>query len=136
MLASCVTNNGDIGPLYGQWILKQLTVDGTPDDIDCSDFAFSFQNNIVFITHQLGHQVYSETYGTWSVDGDKLTLNFTHTADGYSPNEVTFTPPYQLHILGQKITVMDMITLTDKQLVFGYTDSEGTTYKYTLKKLR
>lgn len=136
VFAACKTNNGDIGPLYGQWILDQLTLDGEPDSIVCSDFSFSFQNNILYIAHQTGHHEFTETFGTWSLDGDELTLNFTHTADLYPENGIKFNPPAELHIPVRASTVMKVYKLTEKSLRFGFTDSIGCLYDYSFYKLR
>lgn len=136
ILTACRTNNGEIGPLYGQWILDKLTVDGEPDTIVCSDYSFSFQNNIIFIVHQLGHNMFSETYGSWTLDGDELTLNFTHIADQHPENGIKFNPPAELRIPQRAATVMDVYELTEKSLRFGFTDSTGYACDYTLYKLR
>lgn len=133
---ACRTNNGDIGPLYGQWILAGLTLDGEPDSIECSDFSFGFQNNILYIAHQTGYHEFTESFGTWTLDGDDLTLNFTHTADQHPENGIKFNPPVELHIPVRAATVMKVYTLTDKNLRFGFTDSIGCKYDYSLYKLR
>lgn len=133
---ACRTNNGDIGELYGQWMLERLTIDGNPDNIECSDFSFSFQNNIVYVSHQTGHHEYVECFGTWQLEGDVLTLNFTHTDQYHPTGGIKYNPPAELHIPSRASTKMDVSILTDKKLKFGFTDANGNMYEYTLFKLR
>lgn len=129
--AGC-TNNGDIGPLYGQWQLQSLLIDGEPaPGIAASDFSFKFQNDIVEICRQLGGGDASSCYGTWQRSADTLVLNFTHTS---AADTTAYTPPQGLG-LGRTVAVTHIEVLTSTRLVLSY-PAPSATYTYTLKKLR
>ncbi len=46
----CTHNNGDIGPLFGTWVLDGMTVDGDKQDIGPDDTFMQFQGKIVMTT--------------------------------------------------------------------------------------
>ena len=51
LFCSCRMNNGDIGDLFGSWLLYSMTVDGqTPEDFDAEETFWEFQNNIISIS--------------------------------------------------------------------------------------
>lgn len=128
------TNNGDIGPLYGQWTLQTFTADGeSKADVACHDYSFKFQNNIVEICKQLGHNNAYICYGTWTLSGDELTLNFTHSS---SASTSEYTPPAELGLPAQAITAAHVSELSSGKLKFEFTAPDGIKYALSLKKLR
>ncbi len=74
MLSAC-TNNGDIGPIYGQWLFDAVVVDGVevPRE-DIQAYNVSFQGDIVQFRYSVSdHEVYSWT-GNFTLSGSSLTI--------------------------------------------------------------
>lgn len=136
LMASCVTNEGDIGPLYGQWSLTSMTVDSEASDIDVRLYFWKFQNDIIQIQKDTGFNRTSYSIGTWERTGDTLYLNFTHSAapEG-SENWATYNPPPELGIPGRVITPLQIEKLSGKDMSLQYTDSDGKIYRYSFRKL-
>ena len=71
LLVSCTQNNGNIGPLFGKWQLREIQ---TEDNLTAYDSIFyNFQSNIVQLQHL------NPYHGIISFP--PLTGFFTHTAD-------------------------------------------------------
>ncbi|MGN0231876.1 MAG: lipocalin-like domain-containing protein, partial [Muribaculaceae bacterium] len=78
-LCSCTHNNGDIGPLFGQWKITDIaTTDaatGTVTHNTTSGAFLSFQNDVVTLTQVYDGQHQSAlSYGQWELNGNSLTL--------------------------------------------------------------
>ena len=72
-LSGCTHNDGDIGIWFGTWQVEQITCDGEnlPDTYynpSTVPLYFQFQGDTRH--NQL------VDYGTWSEDGDKMTISF------------------------------------------------------------
>lgn len=113
-LASCTHNNGDIGPLFGQWKVTSIDIDEKPMEDYKGNLFFSFQNDVVL--------VYG-TYGQWIQTGNSIDFIFSMEPIGY-PNIPGFKfghNPYQIISLNKDY--------------FNFTSTiEGKTYTYHLKK--
>ena len=136
LLVSCVTNDGDIGHLYGQWALTGLTIDSESAEIDVMLYFWRFQSDIIKIQRYEGNNHSSSYLGTWERSENDLYLNFTHSAapEG-SENWDFYNPPPELGIPGREISLMNIERLTNKDMVLRYDGSDGKTYRYTFKKL-
>ena len=66
-LSGCTHNEGDIGPWFGTWMVEDITG-------GASDFEFQGKMcTVIYIDNKHNQLV---DYGTWSEDGDKMTISF------------------------------------------------------------
>lgn len=136
MLASCVTNDGDIGSLYGQWALTEMTVDSEKADIDVKLYFWKFQSNIIQIQKDMGFDYTCYSIGTWERLDDELLLNFTHSEGPEGSGEwPKFNPPPELGIPGRVISPLEIETLNNRDMVLRYVNTDGQEYHYTFRKL-
>lgn len=129
----CTHNNGDIGPLFGQWIMTDITADGShPADVVATNWNWRFQSGVLLISeaNYLSHE-HSEYWASWSRDEQLLYVNFKNTDDvvggDYAyPSVIGFTQPtaYTLAIEHESSSSMTLRMV----------NTEGVTYVYTLKK--
>lgn len=135
-LAGCTRHNGDIGPLFGTWRLDGLErtgADGAAEEMPIEFYSWAFQSNILRITKIMDHHDFEISVGTWSLDEDVMTLNFTHSEN--NPDNIDyFRPPAELHLSSTGVTRLRVQRLDRKRLVMDYTDAEGDTYTYILNK--
>ena len=75
LMASCTRNHGDIGPWFGTWHVEQITAAGTPVNVE-GDYFFQFQNKVFRVSQVYGHEQLVESFGTWSEDGNTMTVDF------------------------------------------------------------
>lgn len=133
-LCSCM-NNGDGGKLYGEWHLETMTDGGVKVDFGEDEYYFRFQNDIICITMTKPNNAHSDSYGSWSLDGDTLVLNFTHYNVEHGGGSLFHNPPEALLIPWREITPMTVESMTDRHMHLSFTDSLGTLISYTLKKV-
>lgn len=131
------TNNGNIGFLYGLWLLEDFTIDGVEADIEVSHYNWRFQSNIIQIDEvieETGH--YVESFGTWKMIGNDelLELNFTHVDSETSSDSPAYNPPFALGIPPRSITIMRIIAHTDSRMTLSFVNAEGETLVYKFKK--
>ena len=130
-MCSCTHNNGDIGPLFGQWKITDIAttdaVTGTVTHNATSGAFLSFQNDVVTLTQVYDGQHQSAlSYGKWELNGNSLTLYFD-ISDGVSLPGAMFYPRADFNIE----------TLSGSELVMTLTGNlpEGAAQVcYTLKK--
>ena len=130
-LCSCTHNNGDIGPLFGQWKITDIAttdaVTGTVTHNATSGAFLSFQNDVVTLTQVYDGQHQSAlSYGKWELNGNSLTLYFD-ISDGVSLPGAMFYPRADFNIE----------TLSGSELVMtlaGNLPEGAAQVCYTLKK--
>lgn len=89
ILPSCTHNNGDIGPVFGNWKLVRTQMSGeTEMKIDHPMF-WSFQNTTFRCIYKDSEPEGSTTYGNFRIDDNTLFLDF--------PDE-NYPPPAALHL--------------------------------------
>ena len=135
-LGGCVTNNGDIGIWYGVWALDAIEIDGQPDDTwqqPDSWTNFSFQNDIVYVArvNDLQDEL-NYSWGTWSQDGNTLTLNFSHSSDDPSQSG-RYLPPSWIFI-DRPVTSFTLDSADARNVVMTTTDDDGRRITYHLRK--
>lgn len=134
--SGCVTNNGDIGNLYGIWRLDKLVVDDTDiaqPEADGSYTSWQFQNNIIEILRTTPRHDRIAHNGTWTRPSDKtISFDFTHGDNTYAPGTDLYRAPEWISFPEGKST-FDVITDDGKQLVLQYTEA-GHSVRYTLVK--
>ncbi len=130
-MCSCTHNNGDIGPLFGQWKITDIAttdaVTGTVTHNATSGAFLSFQNDVVTLTQVYDGQHQSAlSYGQWELNGNSLTLYFD-ISDGVSLPGAMFYPRADFNIE----------TLSGSELVMtlaGNLPEGAAQVCYTLKK--
>ncbi len=133
--AGCVTNNGDIGNLYGIWRLEKLVVDDSEvaqPEADGSYTSWQFQNNIIEILHTTPRHDIIARNGTWTRSDKTMSFDFTHTDNTYKPGTDIYRAPEWISFPEGKST-FDVITDDGKRLVLQYTEA-GHSVRYTLVK--
>lgn len=121
--SSCTHNNGDIGPLFGNWKITSIDINGVPDASYKGNIFFAFQNDVTNMKAIYDDHSYSECYGRWEIDGDNLILTYNDTR----------LYPLKESYLSVGTNICHIIQLTNKDMKLSMTNSEAT-YTYTLIK--
>ena len=134
LLMGCSQNNGHVGPIYGAWTLLEMSADGQQLPIEGESTVFSFQGEIVQITHMLSApDVYTKNFGNFSIDQKELTFQFQ---SGLSGDEgYQYTAPAWLYFPSDGMPFHIQVTdLGTRNMDWQFTTSEGTNYHYKFKK--
>jgi len=135
---SCVTNNGDIGFLYGIWDLKAVEIDGVEQSSwndDDSFTTFSFQNNIVMVKRNLPNHEAPYVVGTFVNDESDavITFDFTHSDDDNGSGQGLYAAPGWIYF-PQGVTAMTYSRPSDKDMVLTAALADGRRLTYYLNK--
>lgn len=124
-ISSCTRNNGDIGPLYGQWKLISIDTQGLELPEYHGDVFWSFQDSAFQLLMRTEAHEFDRYYGNWSLidDGSRLVLTFP---------DPRWPAPQSIGL--SATTVLRVITLTSRDAVFEYSDTDGKSITYTLRK--
>ena len=77
MVASCTTNNGDIGPWFGTWRVTEITTDGVADADYQGNMFFKFQSTVFEMLLVYDDHGTENRFGIWNDDGKgTLTVSF------------------------------------------------------------
>lgn len=135
-ISSCRVNNGDIGDLFGSWLLYSMTVDGeTPEHFNPEETYWEFQNNIIEIS-RVGLMFDKEgRWGTWTEDDDRLTINYTHFEFGINPGTLQYAAPEWLGFPRKGVFALDIISRSSTRMILSWQDSSGSTFVYSLRKI-
>ncbi|MCH5219406.1 MAG: hypothetical protein J1F20_02460 [Muribaculaceae bacterium] len=142
-LTGCRMNNGDIGELYGIWVVTEVTVDGEIYEgwrsDGWNDTFFQFQNNICFVTRT--NELYDQETqtGTWEWIEDKklIALNFTHTDNQFPdniPGGFLYGSPTWLLLTESRVYNFDVTWDGKRSFVWTTVNSDGQILTYTMKK--
>ena len=69
MVASCTTNNGDIGPWFGTWRVTEITTDGVADADYQGNMFFKFQSTVFEMLLVHDDHGTENRFGIWNDDG-------------------------------------------------------------------
>lgn len=137
-LCGCTHNGGDIGPLFGDWVLTSMTVDGDTCDADGPDVDtfMQFQGSIVMtklIDDRHSTLVYS--VGTWErASDDVLLLDYTHSDNDHAPGTNIYRAPEWLLLESNAINTMQIISLDRSHMRLRHTTADGAMAEYTFRK--
>lgn len=141
ILTSCRVNNGDIGPLYGSWVLTEMKVDNeiyTEWKSDGYDNTFfKFQNNICEIMRTNDRLDTDSRVCTWQwvTEDTEIELNFTHTDDRFpEPGGYLYNAPDWLLLDGPGLYKFNVKWNGEKNFVWTTVNNKGQQLAYTLKK--
>ena len=62
---SCTQNDGHLGPIFGQWRMTCITVDGQAVEGYVGNVFWSFQNSVVCLREVLPHHEVDNRWGSW-----------------------------------------------------------------------
>lgn len=122
-LLSCTHNNGDIGPLFGQWKLTEIIINDKPDQNYNENIFFAFQNDVTNMKIVYEHHETVEAYGHWKQNGNILLLIYDDSR--YLPLSETY--------FNAGVNTCEIIRLNGKELILKR-ESDGNTYTYKFKK--
>lgn len=104
LAAGCTTNDGDIGFLGGHWRLDAITVNGTPDDSYNANITWAFQSRIIEMSLLGDNHERVNYFGTWSLDGNSLILDYSHSDTDHPQGTGEYSLPPQLRLpQGEKV---------------------------------
>lgn len=127
-LMGCTQNDGYIGDIFGSWVVVDIQRDGNSIP-DIKQSTLSFQNSIVFAVYaDENHSAWREA-GTFTLVGDKLTLDFTHTLPEADHRNLDW-----LYLPVQAVTDCCVTTLNSSKFDFYYIDREGVKYSYKFRR--
>ena len=136
LFCSCRMNNGDIGDLFGSWLLYSMTVDGqTPEDFDAEETVWEFQNNIISISRVEFMYDKESRWGTWSEADGKLLLNYTHHEHGVNQGTAKYSAPEWLGFPPNQIIPLTFVERTSNRMSLTRTSENGEVYVYSLRKI-
>lgn len=135
-LNSCTHNNGDIGPLFGSWVLEEMTVNGdkTVPDVD-GDTFLQFQGGVIMAKLiDDRHSLLFYSVGSWEREGDVLIVNYTHSDNQTPQGEGQYMAPYWLMLTTNAINRITILSLDKKAMRLEYITPDGDTVRYLFRK--
>lgn len=133
LFSGCTHNNGDIGPLFGQWIMTEMTVDGDmPDIMVPTDWNWRFQSHVLMISH-VDRTAHTDTqyWASWQQEGNTLTVNFRNTDPAI---DFYYDYPRELGFTEATTYSLQIVASSSKEMTLRMVNPAGLTYVYTLKK--
>lgn len=133
-VCGCTKNDGDIGHLFGSWLIQEITVDGNIDSSYGGNVVWAFQSSLIRMSVVLPHHQVDNYMGSWSRVNNKLTLNYTYSSSGSASGtgEYGFAPG--LHLPENGIVELTVITEGAKSMTLQYDKTDGTSIVYRLSK--
>lgn len=136
-MTGCTTNNGDIGPYYGVWnvdkILPVESTVGTSWNADGNFTTFAFQNNIIAVSLSNEFGNIQQQWGTWRVDNNSITFDFTHHDNTFGPDGYMYGAPEWIGF-ANGINVLSIKKLDGRKMVLSLNKDDGMVYTYYLSK--
>ncbi len=133
---SACYNDGDIGNLYGFWRIESYTIDGEDAMTEMvENTIFSFQNDIVQVKWPVDdYLTYNYTTGTWTREGNEMSLNFTHHDDQYAHGTGIYEAPAWLSMTSSEIMHMTYTSDASHRFNLSWVDPQGRHIAYTFDK--
>ena len=78
LFCSCTQNNGNIGPIFGQWQLTQIDKEDETSEIKA--IFYSFQNNIIQTLKVSSTPDYEQAFGLFTINKDSLFIEMNQGA--------------------------------------------------------
>lgn len=133
-LESCTQPDGYIGKWFGSWHLESILINGETDTLYSQNpnIMFSFQGNIF-------HCLYlesAEIYGSWTYEGEILTLIAKSLSGGGANQSQYFNPfPVVMYLPANVEQVEITVTsITNKTMQWQYIDQNGQLLTYNFRK--
>lgn len=136
LLGGCFQNDGYIGVYFGSWVIETIEIDGEKDRAYNGHTMISFQSSFFEMSEAGGGGVIQ---GIWKENGDVLMLHGAEeTAKQFDKDD---NPVFPLSTgLGSGldndlVIYFNIEKKTSKRMVWTRTDSEGRTWRYSLRHL-
>jgi len=131
----CTHNNGDIGPLFGTWVLDKMTVDGQEANLGPEHTFLQFQGKIVMAKLiDDRHSLLFYSVGTWEREGDEMFLDYTHHDDEFEAGTGQYSAPDWLLLTTNSINRLKVLSLDNKYMRLQFTTQDGRTAIYNFRK--
>ena len=125
MVASCTTNNGDIGPWFGTWRVTAITPDGVADADYRGNMFFKFQSTVFEMLLVYDDHGTENRFGVWNDDGKgTLTVSFP---------DANHEPLPQSHMRAEQ-NVLTFNGVQSSGFVLRLGSPDGHVYTYRLVK--
>ena len=125
MVASCTTNNGDIGPWFGTWRVTEITTDGVADADYRGNMFFKFQSTVFEMLLVHDDHGTENRFGIWNDDGKgNLTVSFP---------DANHEPLPQSHMMAEQ-NVLTLNGVQSSGFVLRLDSPDGHVYTYRLVK--
>lgn len=136
MAAGCTQNNGNIGRLFGSWVLDEATLDGAPLVLpEGTETFWSFQGDIIMVTLSHGNHEYSKRYGTFSELPDNIMrLTFTYSSDAVPEGTGIYGAPEWLGFPSSGVFDLSVADSPKNRLVLTYSAPGNGIYIYKFSK--
>ncbi|MBO5029269.1 MAG: lipocalin-like domain-containing protein [Muribaculaceae bacterium] len=123
-LGGCTHNNGDIGPLFGNWKLVSVTGDTEGHEVPqgCS-VDWNFQNSTIHMSMTLSGHRMDNRFGNYRLDDNTLFLDFPDTDTQYGEPLLGLPAQCELQVLrldGHRLQLLYVPT----------PESQGTTFTF------
>lgn len=134
-LAGC-QNDGPIGYKFGVWRVDSYTVDNQPvEDPLVYQTTIAFQGGVVNVIALNDDYIGSnDQYGSWSEDGDRLYLDFTHGDDNHPAGSDYYAAPWWLGWTSDYVMEFTVEKHSDREMTWKYINPQGETNIYKLHK--
>lgn len=137
LFAACTHNNGDIGHLFGSWVLTSMTVDGeaVEEPYPDADTFLMFQGKIAMV-RVIDDRSSLLTYrmATWTREGNIIALDFTHRDDDNGPGTSIYEAPAWLMLTNKAVNDMQILSLTSGNMHLRHVTPDGDIVEYKFRK--
>ncbi len=131
----CTHNDGDIGPLFGSWIVDEMTADGAEVSIDGGYGYLQFQGAVVMCKLiDDRHSLLFYSVGSYEREDDDLLLNFTHSDNETAPGQGQYSAPTWLLLTPDAVNRMEIISLDKSKMKLKHITPDGTVVLYSFRK--
>ncbi len=120
---ACTRNNGDIGPIFGRWILESADCRNCPQITWEGDLFLAFQNDVVQMTQTFNDNYSESTFGSFRLTDNTMFIDFKSPLYPVNP---AFGIPAQAEL--------QLLELTGNKLVIEYNPTEDSSITYTFHK--
>ena len=122
--SGCTHNDGDIGPLFGNWRLVSVAGDTEGHRVPDGYYVdWGFQNTTIHMSMTMpGHRV-DNRYGNYRLEDNTLFLDFTDSEEGYGKPLLSLPAQSELQVL--------RLDGRHRELLYVPTpESQGTTFTF------
>lgn len=125
IVASCTSNNGDIGQWFGTWRVTEITTDGVPDEDYEGNMFFKFQSSVFEMLMVCDYHSTVNRFGVWEEKGKgTLTVSFP---------DAKYEPLPQSHMRAEQ-NVLTFNGVQSSGFVLRLDSPDGHVYTYRLVK--
>lgn len=135
IFSGCTQNNGNVGDLFGSWVLDSMTVDGQTAELpDAFYTTWSFQGEILMVTAVDQYHSVDKHYGTFIHSSRILKLDFVHHSDAIPEGTGIYSAPEWLGFPAAGVFELTVDDLSGKHMVLSWTAPSGKSYIYKFSK--